>query len=995
MLTHPWHVRLLRGFTAQQGPKVIRRFRTQKTGALLAYLAFFIGRSHGREELVDLFWPDSDRESGRASLRTALASLRRQLEPPGTPANSVLLADRAHVWLNPQAIHTDVAEFESALQNSFSPVSLEGRLQAQCHAIELYKGELLPGYYEEWIFAERERLSAAFLELAEETVRICEQMGDLERGLDYARRWAAADRFDEKAHGAIMRLYLAMDRPTDALRQFEELDRLLQLELNVSPSASLCALAERGRLSLTSNAGKHKPPNAVSAPRIRRLSVRRRPQPLSSIFPKARLDLPLPLTRFFGRHTEIMALQQILETGCSMSDPTRRSRSGARLVTLTGSGGTGKTRTAIEVSAGLTARFTGGVIFVPLADTADPRLIVKAITEALRLPPVSSQEPLEQLVEALSGNPVLVVLDNFEQLLSPLSAAGEGASPEAGPEAVHTMLVRMPNLSFLVTSRQRLDVEGEQEYALHPLPTPNRPGSAERLLEFASVQLFVDRAQAMRADFQLTERNVETIGKLCEKLEGIPLAIELAAGWTGVLSPTQILERLSHRFELLVSKRKGVAARHQTLHAALDWNYKLFSPDLQRFFARLSVFRAGWTLEAAQAVCDAPNALEILDVLHHRSLVVTEETSDGEATRMRYRLLETLREFGWEQLTASDRTDVLRRHALYYAGLAETIYPLLTGEAQAVFQDRLASELENFRLILNSRTPTREEALAQLSLGGFLWSFWTNRGDIAEGRRCLDRALLDDTTKEPTEARSIALRGAGLLAWYQHDWQPARQYLQEGLDICRMRGDARGIANMLSNLGIVAAAQDDQRTAHSYYTESLQHHRTSQNKVGIASTVANLGNLAAAQGDYKQASALFVEALAINRELKNKSGIIYILQLIGMGYVRDGRPWLARACFEESLMLQRDLRDRRGIAQFLHELASLLGPTPHAARLWSAAQALNASVSGAPLPPATGEDAARQELGDTLYTKLREEGRVLTLQQAIQEALEAAAEKFS
>jgi hypothetical protein len=367
-------------------------------------------------------------------------------------------ADRAHVWLNPQAIHTDVAEFEEALRNAFSPPSLEGRLQAQRHAIELYNGELLPGHYEEWIFVERERLAASFLELAEETVQTCEQMGDFELGLDYAHRWAAADRYNEKAHGALMRLYFATDRPAEALNQFEELGRHLKLELNASPSASLCALAERGRFILNTTAGKQRPPVSPPIPRINRLSVSRRPRPLSPASPNARLELPLPLTRFFGRHTEIMAIQQILEAGCFTTNPTRRTRAGARLVTLTGSGGTGKTRTAIEVSAGLTTQFAGGVFFVPLADMTDPRLIARAIADALHLSPVASQQPIEQLLEALSGNPILIVLDNFEQLISPLMAADEETAAEDGPELVHQMLVRLSNVSFLVTSRQRLDV---------------------------------------------------------------------------------------------------------------------------------------------------------------------------------------------------------------------------------------------------------------------------------------------------------------------------------------------------------------------------------------------------------------------------------------------------------------------------------------------------------------------------------------------------------
>ena len=324
-----------------------------------------------------------------------------------------------------------------------------------------------------------------------------------------------------------------------------------------------------------------------------------------------------------------------------------------RLVTLTGLGGAGKTRLAIEVAERLVEPFAGAVWFAPLADITDPRLLADTILDSLRLVRSPQQEPLEQVIEALSRQPSLLILDNFEQMV------------EGGAALVQTLLSRVPTLTVLVTSRQLLGLAGEEEFVVPPLLTPNGGETAAQLSLYDSVQLFVDRAQAAMPHFQVTSGNAPAVAELCHRLEGLPLAIELAAARALVLTPAQMLKQLEQRFGFLVSRKRDATERHKTLEAAIEWSYRLLTPELQRFFARLSVFRGGWTAEAAEAVCEEPLALDYLAQLRECSLVLAEETRGG---RMRFRMLESLREYAANNYLAEGRPLNRERHR-------NTLYP--------------------------------------------------------------------------------------------------------------------------------------------------------------------------------------------------------------------------------------------------------------------------------------------------------------------------------
>ena len=790
------------------------------------------GFAHPREVLSTLLWPEHTPKAGRNSLNTALSSLRRQLEPPSVPAGSVIVTDYFSVWLNPDAVTTDVAGLEAALQSEKQASSDEERTQWLITAVELYRGELLPGFYDEWIEQERTRLEEAYLQALDRLTACLRRMNDFDRALHYARRAVKADPLREGAHQILMRLYADAGQPAAALEQYRELERLLKENLNSTPSAATRALAreisERERehsafalsseqLSVSSNQkaeGRRRgrlrptkeekqqvtlssPPPAVSrqspAPILQFPLANHQPFTINHQ-PSTIGSLPLQFTRFFGREKEIARLRAML-----LSDATR-------LLTLTGPGGSGKTRLAIEVGETLRSEFSGGVWFVPLADIADPHLILGNVRDTLQLPRSAEVEPLDQVAYALSRQPALLILDNVEHLLGKLGNWETEKFEEAtfpnfpisqSPQLIiRTLLERVPTLTCLVTSRQRLDIEGERAVSLSPLPTPTlqeysgvrvfqysgndlttqtpehpNTRTPEYLMSFSSVQLFVDRAQAVLSDFQITKRNAPTVAALCERLEGIPLAIELVATWAQTLTVGQMLSRLSRRFDLLVSRRKDLPERHRALWATVEWSYHLLSPELRQFFARLSVFRGGWTLEAAEAVCrdagmqgyrDAslhpciPASLDALRQLCERSLVIAEDV-DGE---MHYRLLETLREFGAEQLTAETSPTPLlskegkgevaalsQQHANYFLSLAEKAEPHLFGAEQMTWLNRLEREHDNLRAALawslrfspefrvlsaecsDSGLSTQHSALEiALRLAGALYRFWFRRG---------------------------------------------------------------------------------------------------------------------------------------------------------------------------------------------------------------------------------------------------------------------------
>ncbi|MBW3634744.1 MAG: tetratricopeptide repeat protein, partial [Chloroflexi bacterium] len=552
-------------------------------------------------------------------------------------------------------------------------------------------------------------------------------------------------------------------------------------------------------------------------------------------------NLPAQPTALLGREAEVAATRALLE------------QDGARIVTLTGPGGTGKTRLGLQVGAELVEGFADGVWFVPLATIADPDLVVPAIAQPLGVREVAGEPLLTTLQDYLQPKHALLLLDNFEHLTA--------AAP-----AVSALLAACPKIQVLVTSREPLRIAGERELPVPPLSLPSerqaRSLPSTALLEYPAIRLFVERAQAVKPDFALTETTAPDVAAICQRLDGLPLAIELAAARARVLAPAQLLARLDKRLKVLTGGHRDLPSRQQTLRAAIEWSHDLLDPDEQALFARLAVFSGGCTFEAAEAVCDGSgdlpfDVLDGLDSLTQKSLLRPEDGADGAP---RFTMLETIREFGLERLDATGDADNLHRaHVDYYVTLAEEAEPQLTSPDQVAWLNRLGAEHDNFRSALGWLEQEDEDA-TRLRFVAALWRFWWMRGHLTEGRRWLERSLAEADDQLPA-VLAHALGGAGILAESQGDYEQATDLHVKALHLLRLVGDQIGIAFSLTNLGIVADALGDYDRANDVHTQALAIWREAGDELGMASSLNELGTLAINRGDYEAAEELLSQSL--------------------------------------------------------------------------------------------------------------------------------------
>ncbi len=412
---------------------------------------------------------------------------------------------------------------------------------------------------------------------------------------------------------------------------------------------------------------------------------------------------------------------------------------------------------------------------------------------------------------------------------------------------------------------------------MRPLPIPAHVGTPERLLEFASVQLFVDRSQSTWPDFQLTPRNAEYVAGICAKLEGLPLALELAAAWSSALSPAQVLERLSQRFDLLVSRRAGRLSRHQTLRAAIEWSYQLLTPKLQEFFVHLSVFRGGWTAEAVESVCQQSDAIELLRALRDRSLVTVDEVDAGDTEVMRFRLLESLREFAADRLSPEERDSLRRRHLAWYSRWADHIRHHLTGSQQGVWLQRVGLDRENVLAALDWSLEDEAGSSDGLRLLACLHQFWCLQGNYGEVRSAMDRLLAHAQSQDASIWTAHCLRLGGTLACYQGDLAAAEDYFIQCLEVAREWGDARLVAVALLSLGDIAVTLGSFEIARGYFAEALQQYQQIGYALGVAAMYGAFGTLTRREGDHRGALSCFVQSVEIQRQEHNLSGITYHL----------------------------------------------------------------------------------------------------------------------
>lgn len=911
----PCCIFLLGGLRVEAGNEVVTRFRTQKTGALLAYLALHSQRAHAREELADLFWPDIDPEAARANLRSALSSLRRQIEPPASVAAGAVLVTRGHfeVYLNAAAVDVDAVRFDRTLSAANRADTTKEKARLREEAVTLYRGPLLPGFYEPWALQERNRLAETLGHTLVELAAYYAGIGCWNESLAHARRAITEDPLAEEAHAHAIRALMASGQTSAAHRQFEELTAVLDERLGAKPSPGVRALLEPGERAIVtlpeaSPASLPAPlasPAAVTAGEVPAVAATEPSSP-----PLANRSLPLPLSGFFGREDELVALERLLCEG------------DARLITLTGFGGSGKTRLSLEVARRVGDRFEGGVYFVPLADLRDPAHVADAVADTLLLPRAAHRSPLDQTVEALSAGDrsTLLVLDNLEQLME----TGGGVAEEY----VDSLLRRVPRLTCLVTSRRRLMLDGERDFAVVPLPTPLHPGTPERLLEFASVQLFVARAQTARPDFQITPRNADAISALCSRLEGVPLALELAAGWSQTLTPTQMLAKLENRFDLLIGRRRGVPGRHATLRAAVEWSWELLPQPLQAFWARLSVFRGGWDLEAAEAVTQSPDAMMFLAELRERSVIVSGESGED---RMRLGMLETLREFAAEQLSPEERDVFASRHAAHFLALAERAR--WEGDEQHHWLTRMDEEQGNVREAFDTFARTDDGGEAGLRLSVALFKFWLVRGHLAEGRQRLDTAVARaGSALAPLRAR--ALLAAGGLAGQQGDHAAAQAYLEACLPIFEREGDRTQAASAMGRLAILHKNRGEYEQAEALLQAALAIYSETDDRRGLMRALAGLGALCEERTDLERSRVLYEQSLAITEEIQDTLFAANTLHNLGVVAARRSDPDAARALLERSLAIRRELNDRAGLAATLEARGVLFAESED----WNAAE---------------------------------------------------------
>jgi predicted ATPase/DNA-binding SARP family transcriptional activator len=877
--------------------------------SLLAYLLLKPGTVHRREKLAGLLWPDATETNARGYLRQALWRVRKALQ---NGSEEFILADDLTIAFNAQSdFRLDVAGLEKEVRATAST-------EALTQSVACYQGELLPGFYEEWAVLERGRLQAVYeakMKQVLERLAVEQRWPDL---LEWAERWIALGHAPEPAYRALMLAHHSLGDRASMAAAYQRCEETLRRELNVAPSESTRALF--ARLSSSAPRGSELKETAPAEPETASALIDRKRR-FARVVPAA---LPRQLTSFVGREREIAAVKALLD------DPA------SRLVTLTGVGGCGKTRLSLQVSQALAPRYPHGVWFVELATLTDPALVPQRVATTLGLLDEPGRPILMTLTSHLRAKTSLVILDNCEHLI------------DASAALVETLLRACPNLHIVASSRETLGIPGEMIFRVPSLSVPDaQPAlSAEALVPYEAVQLFVDRATSALPGFTLTDDNAAAIAQICRRLDGIPLAIELAAARVRMLSVQQIASRLTDRFRLLTGGSRTVLPRQQTLRATMDWSYNLLPAAERQLFDRLSVFACGWTLEAAETVCELASAdsspaplevLELLTQLVNKSLVSVEPSSGG-ATR--YRLLETLRQYVREKLFDTGAgAEVRSQHLAYFLALAKRAEPALTGPDQIAWLNRLEEEFDNLRAALE--WALESNVPAGLELVTAVGRFWDAHDYSREGSLWLKRLLEQPEAGEQPDAQARAWNTLSMLYVTQGEFSQAQAAAETGQALCHAQGDTLGEAFSHMLLGEVASMQGDIVLANRLLNESLDAYQALGNRLGqadaltwlstidhrdthrsralleaslaitqelghlagIASNLASLAQQVYWEGDYVQPLPWLEEAMRLQRQLGSKSGMAWVLELRGNLALRQGNYEQAQSYFAESLAL--------------------------------------------------------------------------------------------
>ena len=851
----------------------VRPLRTRKGYALFALLALRSGRTVERDWLAGTLWPDSAPEHALSGLRRALTDLRDAL---GDAAECIAAPTARTLQCDLPPTTVDVLRFDSLLARA------NGQVEPRREAVALYRGPLLEDCADDWLMSERmaraEEYRAALRWLANwETTN-----GAFANAAAHLRRLILLDPFDEAAHRSLMQALIQAGNPAAMVQVFRDLRVYLRREGNTEPSAETVDFFRQLR-AMPPAPTRH----ILLPPTVAPLSQARNPTVESSA---PQCHLPRPLTTFVGREAEIARVTaRLLES---------------RLLTLTGPGGVGKTQLSLQIGERAHTQFPGGAWFADLSPVRSPEGIVQAIASALDIAEAPGHDLLKTVIDRLQARDLLLIIDNSEHLI------------ETVAELCTTLLAACPQIRLLVTSRQSLQISGETVFVVPPLTLNTEKGDGEAL------ELFALRARAGNPTFQLTPQNLPLATALCCHLDGLPLAIELAAARLNALSLAELVAHLSDRFDLLTSGARTAQPRQRTLRAMMEWSYALLTSAEKQLLRRLSVFAGQMDSETIHAVCaeaDTPKwqTLATLAELIDKSLLLF----DGE----HYRLLETVREYAKEQLQLSGEQGMLRvRHLTVFLSLAEAAGKQLKGPDAADWARRMEAAHNDLRAALADCSI--EQTAMALRLAAALAPYWQLRGHLTEGRQQMRRVRerFPAQTDEAEAALIHVLNGAGLLASRQGDYPDAEVCFAEKMALCEKRGDREGVANTLGNLGNIAFCRCDYATAKQYFDKCLPLFREKENRTGIATATMNLGNIAFMQEDFAAAGPLLAESLALWRILGNPMGMANVLHNLGSAAQQEGNYEKARPLLEEALALRRQLNHRQGIAYALINLHGIL-----------------------------------------------------------------------
>lgn len=855
----PWHISLFGGLMVTRQGSGESRVRSKKAGGVLGYLAYFRGQAFSREALADQYWPECDPETARQNLRAALAILRRQLEGKGEEG-ALLCADREGVWLNSDAVSTDVGCFFELIEAAKSTSGPE-RLALFNEAIALVRGPLLPGHEGLWILPQQFHLDEEVAQAAVRAVETACELGDYDHAVRIGKSALAKWPLREDVHIAVIKAHALAGRNAEAVQQYEELERLLDEHWGEAPSAQASQVLDN------------------------------LPTPGAVHQPVATVHVPARFSSFIGRTEELAELQTAVTQH--------------RLVTVLGPGGCGKTRLGIEAARAMGAAFGGRVWYVPLADIEDGTLVPLEVRRALGLEASPRSDAFAQVSGFVGQTRAVLVLDNFEQLV------------DGGASVVSRLLEECPQLVCVVTSRRALSVEGEQLLPIRPLPIPPRGASVSELEACGSVQLFVDRAQAARPDFRLSGTTAEVVAELCRRLDGLPLAIELAASRVSTMSPAQILGKIGQTAAFLTSRLQTTPERHRSLRATVEWSVRLLPDATKRVFRRASVLRGAWTAETIGALCPDQAVEEDLQTLIDSSLIQSELRSD----EVVFTMLEAVREQALGLLAESGEEQETRKlHAEAFANLVAELAIGLHGMEQGRVADRIELELDNLREATAWARSQSECAESALSLAGSIRSFFGFRGHF-EGWFEAVQALLALPYCGPPEARITACLCCGGLGFYHADFSASKAAYEEARELAMAHGLHGLLTEAVFGVGVAHRALGDFDGAFARYEEALELGKTTSVPHVTCKIHYNIGLLAEFLDRFAEAKSHYEASLKIAETVLDKRVMARDRDGLGRCALHEGSPEAAVLHHEAARRLMAEVGDRNGENEVIGNIA--------------------------------------------------------------------------